>query len=80
MHPLYATWEHLIPISLGGCSYVKEFGITIDNLALAHQGCNSRRGNNLMWDPVIPISNMQERAIRFARYKQGLIDSLEKIV
>lgn len=37
----YITFDHIVPRSLGG-------GNTLDNLRLAHQVCNRRRGN----DPI----------------------------
>lgn len=39
-----ATWEHIIPDSLGGTN-------EIDNLALAHLECNRKRGNNTYQQP-----------------------------
>jgi hypothetical protein len=38
-HPLDPTIDHLIPVSAGGTG-------AAENLALAHLGCNSRRGAN----------------------------------
>lgn len=37
-NPRYATLEHVIPQSLDGTH-------DVDNLRLAHKGCNSARGN-----------------------------------
>jgi 5-methylcytosine-specific restriction endonuclease McrA len=42
-HPRYITLDHIVPRSLGGLD-------ALSNLRLAHQECNTRRGN----DPVTP--------------------------
>jgi len=42
---MYITFDHIIPRSEGGLDH-------IDNLRLAHQGCNRRRG----CDPILPES------------------------
>jgi len=50
--------DHLIPFSQGG-------GDNLDNLAAAHQTCNSRRGARF-WSPVstppTPLSSFSPRA------------------
>ena len=38
-HPRYITFDHVVPRSHGGLT-------RLDNLRLAHQLCNNRRGND----------------------------------
>jgi 5-methylcytosine-specific restriction endonuclease McrA len=44
-HPLFATYDHIVPVSLGG-------KWEESNLKLAHQFCNNRRGNGRQHTPV----------------------------
>jgi hypothetical protein len=45
--PLFASWEHLTPISKGGSRGWR-------NIALSHLECNQRRGSDMSWTPTVP--------------------------
>ena len=75
----YATWEHLVPTSLGGLDFVKEFEGKMLNLAIAHRKCNNLRSSNMTWMPCIPLSKLQERALRCAQYKLGIRFNLTRM-
>lgn len=46
--PEYITFDHKVPRSRGGLSM-------LDNLRLAHQACNNRRGNDPLPEPELGV-------------------------
>jgi 5-methylcytosine-specific restriction endonuclease McrA len=48
-HPLFATWDHVLPVSKGGSN--KQ-----ENLMLAHRECNIRRGDRHEVRSIEPVT------------------------
>ena len=56
-HPLSATVDHIIPVSLGGHPF------DLDNLQLAHLVCNMKKGARLNVPPDMLPAQVEESAI-----------------